>query len=364
MKNLIAVTVLALLLAPTAVLAQSAFDGTWKIDPAKVQAPEKPVTFVLKDGVYSCITCTPPYSIRADGRFHPVKGHPGFDSASATIVNDRTVRYARQKDGKLVTERTTSVSPDGRTLSNQFTNMTPTGPVTGTVIARRVGKVPAGAHPVSGSWRTQKYSNVSDNILTTTYKVDGNTLHMRDGTGESFDAPMDGSDAPFHGSDTTTSVAVTRAGPRELHLVYKYEGKPVSKETDTLSIDGRTMHIVSHDLRGDTTMRLVASKQSGTTAATAPDGKPFAGATLVSSGRGQTWTFRFQPDGTYRASNDGDPSDTEDGTWNVSDGDKLCLYPHDGATRCFRQHQSAADGAWRVTRVGDPDEVFTVRRQD
>lgn len=369
MKNLIAATALMLLAAPTAVLAQSAFDGTWKIDTAKVQASAKPFTSVLKNGVYSCETCVPPYGFKADGKFHPVKGHPDFDMEAVDVVNARTLRYTDKKDGKLVGNGTVTVSADGKTLSQDFTEITTGGPISGKTTAVRVARAPAGAHATSSSWRTQGYSDVSDKLLINTYRVDGNTLHMSKGTGESFDATMDGSDAPFHGSDSLTSIAVTRIGPRELRMVGKYQGKPVSRQTLTVSPDGRTMHIVSHNLRNDTTMRFVADKQAdtstasggGTASATAPDGKPVAG-TYASSANGRTTMITFAEDGTYTSRENGKVGET--GTW-TRDGDgKVCLSPKGEATRCFHDSKPAADSTWKATRIGHPDEVYTIRRKD
>ena len=40
---------------------------------AKVSA--KPDQVALADGVYGCASCTPPYSVPADGRPHSVAGH-------------------------------------------------------------------------------------------------------------------------------------------------------------------------------------------------------------------------------------------------------------------------------------------------
>jgi uncharacterized GH25 family protein len=261
MKTLITAVLMALVLAPTASFAQSAFDGTWKIDTSKVQAPDKPYTVVLKDGMYDCTTCKPAVHIKADGAFHQIKGNPGTDELSITVVDDHTTKGVARNHGKAVGGDTTTISPDGMTKTVDFTSSRQDNTVTGSYTATRVAKGPAGSHATSGSWRIQKYSNMSDNALTTTYKVQGDVLHMENGTGESFSAKMDGSDAPMTGSDYTTSVAVTKMGPNSLRMVDKYQGKPVNESTVTVSADGKAMHIVSRNLKRNTTMRLVADKQ-------------------------------------------------------------------------------------------------------
>ena len=68
---------LAALLIPTLAMAQSAFDGTWKIDMNKVGFPKKPDEYLLQNGMYECKTCAPPYKIKADGSDQPVGVHKG-----------------------------------------------------------------------------------------------------------------------------------------------------------------------------------------------------------------------------------------------------------------------------------------------
>jgi hypothetical protein len=50
---------LALWLLPALAMAQSDFDGTWRIDPAKAVFPSKPEVFLLQKGIYQCKTCSP-----------------------------------------------------------------------------------------------------------------------------------------------------------------------------------------------------------------------------------------------------------------------------------------------------------------
>ncbi len=181
------------------------------------------------------------------------------------MVDDHTTKSVARNHGKAVGGDNTTISPDGKTKTVDFTDNHQDNhqdnKVTGSYTATRVAKGPAGSHATSGSWRIQKYSNMSDNLLTTTYKVQGDVLHMQNGTGESFSAKMDGSDAPMTGSDTTTSVSVTKTGPNSLRMVDKYQGKPTNESTVTVSADGMAMQIVSQNLKRDTTMRFVADKQ-------------------------------------------------------------------------------------------------------
>ena len=77
----------------------------------------------------------------------------------------------------MVTDKQT-VSSDGNTLTDKFTDDTEAKTVTREVIETRVGKAPAGAHAVSGAWRTSKVNSVSDNGLTVTYQGSADGLKI------------------------------------------------------------------------------------------------------------------------------------------------------------------------------------------
>ena len=71
MKRMVFLSAFAGLLIPIPqAVAQNAFDGTWKIDMNKVDFSKKPDVFLLQNGMYSCKTCVPPYTIKADGTDH------------------------------------------------------------------------------------------------------------------------------------------------------------------------------------------------------------------------------------------------------------------------------------------------------
>ena len=48
-------------------------NGTWKADINSVQFDTKPDDYLLQAGTYSCKSCTPAYSVPADGAFHPAE---------------------------------------------------------------------------------------------------------------------------------------------------------------------------------------------------------------------------------------------------------------------------------------------------
>src|SRR5262245_26722888 len=117
MKHALFLVSLAALTVATPAAAQSVFDGSWKSDITNAQLPDKPFVTTLNNGNYTCDSCTPPYSVAADGAFHPVKDQPYYDELAVRVVDAHTVTYQGRKGGKDVYTETDTIAPDGKTLT-------------------------------------------------------------------------------------------------------------------------------------------------------------------------------------------------------------------------------------------------------
>jgi hypothetical protein len=133
MRKLLWFGLLISLLMPSLAMAQSAFDGTWKVDLNQAQLAKKPDVFLLQDGMYHCKTCVPPIDVKADGQDQKVTGHPYYDTVNVKVVDDHTLELTDKKDGKAVIVAKDTVSSDGNTLNFEFTDSSATNsdPVTG-----------------------------------------------------------------------------------------------------------------------------------------------------------------------------------------------------------------------------------------
>lgn len=263
MKKKLALVFLTVL-APILALAQSPIDGTWKADLSKAQMPKKPDVFLLENGRYQCKTCVPPIDIKADGQDQKVSGSPYIDTASITVVDDHTIEETDKKDGKVVGTSKTVIAPDGKTGTVEFSDngSNPGGtPFTGKAEFTRVAPGPAGSHAISGSWRTSKMADMSENALTITYKLEGDTLNMSTPLGQSYSAKMDGTDSPYKGDPGTTSVSVKSMGKNAFEETDKRDGKVTGVLHVRVAPDGKTMTLVAEDKQRGTTTRFVAMKQ-------------------------------------------------------------------------------------------------------
>jgi hypothetical protein len=259
MKKLI---VAVALLVPAVASAQVSIDGTWKIDVASAKFPEQPNKYVLKDGRYTCSTCVPTVDVKADGTDQQVTGSKYRDTVAVTIVDDHTVRFKSKKDGKIVSEGTSTVGSDGTMLTEEFTSFPPAGePVKGKIVSQRVEKGLAGSHALSGSWRANKAAEFSDSGLTVTFKSTPDGLSMSSPTGESYEAKFDGKDYPVKGDRGGSVVSLKRIDERTIEETTKRDNKVVGVARMTLSPDGQTLNFVYDNKERGTTMTYAAKKQ-------------------------------------------------------------------------------------------------------
>jgi hypothetical protein len=253
----------AVFLMPELATAQSVFDGTWKADLNAAKFPDKPDEYMLKDGMYSCKSCAPPYTVKADGSDQKVAGHPYFDTTNIKIVNDKTIEETTKKNGKVMSTSKTWVSADGNTMMFEFSDSSASNaaPVIGKGSETRVGVAPAGAHAISGSWKMAKMESLSDNAMSLTYKTTADSITMTTPTGQGYTAKLDGTEAPYLGDPGTTSVSVKKTGPNSLEETDKRDGKVITVVKITVSADGKTMKFVVDDKLHGTQSEGVATKQ-------------------------------------------------------------------------------------------------------
>ena len=259
-------TLVATLLAITALCAvsvsqaQSAFDGTWRIDPAKAKFDQKPFTIYTSQGWFHCVSCTPPYDVQADGQFHPVAGQ-SFDTISVTLTDPHTITIVSKKGDKTIEEDNATVSADGKLTTIKTT----TYPLNGSAAQKssmqlkRVGKLPAGVHATSGNWVPLKFTD-TDADLAFTYKTNGDEFSMTDPTGDSYTAKLDGNDYPYK-SYGANSVSLKKIDAHTIEETDKRDGKVLSVTKMTVSPNGKTMTIATHDPQNNTTSTFIANKK-------------------------------------------------------------------------------------------------------
>jgi hypothetical protein len=249
------------ILAPQILLAQSAFDGTWRVKLDQFQYGGND-TYLLANGVYRCGTCEPKIKVKADGQDHKLTGSAYFDTISVRVVNEATVETIFKKAGKVVSTWKKTASEDGNTLTTEYTSVTENGQQTsGRFNSERVGPTPQGAHRISGSWHVAKIESASENIMTLTFKETDGGLSMTQPAGQAYTAQFDGKDYPYKGDPGTTSVSLKKINANTIEETDKRGGKVVGVARMTVAADGKTMALSFDNKLSGHTVEFALEKQ-------------------------------------------------------------------------------------------------------
>jgi len=229
--------------APASSLAQSPFDGTWRINMEQTKMSPKPLAFSVNNGMYDCFYCSPQIHVKADGQDQSVTGQ-SFDTIRVREIDPRSIITTTKKSGKTVSERTYTVSDDGNILTVKILSHQENGgqPVSEEVTLTRVGMAPAGANATSGSWRINKVKGTESDLITT-YRVSGDELTMSAPTGQSYTAKLDGKDHPVEGEYGYNSISLKLVNDRTIEETHKLDDKVVEVVKMTVSPDGKRMTV-------------------------------------------------------------------------------------------------------------------------
>ena len=235
-----ALTVCALLVS-FAAFADSPFDGTWVAKDESMTLDQKPYVFSLASGVFENKTAVPPYKVKADGTDQPVKGHATFDTVAVKSDAPDSLTTSVKKADKAMGGSTYSVSADGKTLTQKWSDQSGTEAASGENIYTRVGPGPKGAHAASGSWRLTKSQNTSANARTLTYKSTADGMSFSAPTGQSYTAKFDGKEVPIAGDPAGTTVSLKKVNASSFIETDHVKGKVVEVDHWTVAPDGKTM---------------------------------------------------------------------------------------------------------------------------
>jgi hypothetical protein len=218
-----------------------------------------PEEYLIDHGIYQCLSCVPQVDVRADGSDHKIAGHEAYyDTIAARILDGKSVELAFKKNGKPSAVSTDTVSSDGQTMIEEFSNNMQGETVTGKAAFIRVGKGPSVSHPLSGQWQMLTIKNYTRAGTLTTYQTTTNGMKISDGS-ESYEAKFDGKDHPVNG-DSHSTVLHELVDENTMEETEKRDGKIVSVTLMTLSKDGKSMKVEVADKQRGQTMTYTAEK--------------------------------------------------------------------------------------------------------
>jgi hypothetical protein len=243
--------------------AQSLFDGTWKIDLSRTEQSTKLDVYLLQEGKFRCQTCDPVIDVKADGTDQSIAGEECYDTVSIRVLSEHAIEETDKRKGKTIRTLRIEVSPSNKEANFKLTDMCNqrAEPVSVQWLAKRVASVPAGAHLVSGSWRTVKQESASQNALLVTLKLENNTFTFMDPTGKGYSAKLDGTYAPFTGGSGDTNVSVKRLGANSVEETDLKAGKVIRRTVFTVATDGKTMTAAITDVPQESSIQFFLTKQ-------------------------------------------------------------------------------------------------------
>jgi hypothetical protein len=255
------IPVTALLLAPAmAFAASSSFDGTWKLQVNSLQVSGKPDAYLLADGTFSCSSCNPALTVKADGMDHAVTGHAYYDSVTVKVINPTTVEITYHRAGKVTGTETDTVSADGKSYSGKFVNYDGAKETTGSFTEKRVSGGPAGSHAISGEWLQDQLTAANEAATTVAYELGADHFKMS-ANGQSYDAKFDGKEYPVAGDPGHTTVTLKRIAANTVEETDHRQGKVTDVIHLATAADGKTLKLEDKDLAHGQTVTMTFDKQ-------------------------------------------------------------------------------------------------------
>jgi hypothetical protein len=244
----------------SAVFAQTRFDGTWEMKMDTLQFSGTPEEYLIDKGMYRCLSCVPRVDVKADGTDYKIAGHEAYyDTIAVKIVDANTVNFVFKKDGKPAATSIETVSADGQTMSEKFSNTMEKEAVVGTAGFTRLSAGPPGAHALSGQWRMDTVRNSSTAGTLTTFESIPGGLKISDGS-QTCVAKFDGNDYSI-GKSGHATIALKLVDEYTLEETDKRDGKVMTVARMTVSKDGKSMRVESSDKQRGGTMIYTAEKR-------------------------------------------------------------------------------------------------------
>jgi hypothetical protein len=252
------IIITALIVLPGSALAASAFDGTWKVNMDHIQLPTTPDVHVIDATTYTCSSCVPAYTVKADGTDQKVAGHD-FDTLAVTLT-PTTLSTQTKLKGKLLSDTKTMLGADGKTATFESTEYNGAKPTVVKGASKQVAPGAPGSHPLSGSWIDTKIESLSDAAATATIAMTEDGFSLKS-NGLSYDAKFDGKRVPIAGDLTGGKVSVKKISATEV-VESDYDlGKLDAILHMTVSADGKKIHVVQQQVKTHGVTRYTLDKQ-------------------------------------------------------------------------------------------------------
>jgi hypothetical protein len=235
--------------------ANDPFVGKWKVNPLKSKLNDEMKVEVVAANRYA-ITFGPGEvdTVVADGSDQPALSG---STLSITVKGFNSWEIVRKMKGRMLIRAHWTLSEDGKTLNDAFTQYLPDGttlfsqslPNGSTLFLPYVYERSAGNSGFLGTWDSES-AKVATGIELKVQPYEGEGLSFKRSDEETVNRiKLDGNDYPDldpHGADKGAAYSGRRVNARSLEITYKSKGKITSTRQIELSTDLKTLTITEH----------------------------------------------------------------------------------------------------------------------
>lgn len=223
--------------------ANDPFVGEWKLNPSKSKMVDEMKVESAGGNKYAFdFGGGKPETIATDGTDQP--GIAGT-TLSVTVEGPNAWKVVRKKDGRMLLTANWSLSKDGNTLTDDYTELGPDGK--GSTV-NYVYKRAAGGSGFAADWVSTS-ATITFEYLVKVQPYEGDGLTIIDSTeGLTTNVKSDGKDYPEAGPNAPKGLTASarRVNPQTVEITDKVNGKTAFTRQLELSSDLKTLTITMH----------------------------------------------------------------------------------------------------------------------
>jgi len=234
-------TMVAMAAMATAWAADDPFVGDWKLNTSRSTFIDQMKVEPLDGNAYQFDFGGGPERIVADGADHP--GAYGGTTLAVTVEAPARWKVVRKKDGHMMLTATWSLSRDGDTLSDDYTEFAPDGSASTTNYQYQ--RTAAG-RGFAGAWESPIPINSA--VVLQIRPYEGSGLSFTSGSQAPRNLKFDGKDYPVTGAGVAagSTRSARRLAEHRVEITDKVDGKVTRTEEAELSADLKTLTRTVH----------------------------------------------------------------------------------------------------------------------
>jgi hypothetical protein len=237
--------------------ANEPFVGQWKFNPSKSRLTDEMKVEGVAGNKYTVDVGGGAETIVADGTDQP--GYAGTTLAISMEAPD-SWKVVRKQEGRVLLTAQWKLSKDGKTLTDDFTQLAPNGSSTN---IKSVYHRSTGTSGFAGTWDSITETLDSAFVITVQPYQGHGLSFINPSQGVTRNVTFDGKEHPLEGPNAPAGAtsAAGRANGRTLRITTRVNDKVAGTQEDTLSADGKTLTMTVHSSGRTTPNILVFERQ-------------------------------------------------------------------------------------------------------